>query len=148
MALTCLQSRHARSVRNLRSAYTTRRRLAGVPRVRDFFYNVETMRTLGTFERAVLIAVMRIGDGAYGISIRTELEAMLRRDVSLGAVYTTLERLKEKGLVSSHSGDPTPQRGGRAKTFFKVLTPGRRALDKARRTADLLGALHPVKGES
>ncbi|MBK5258073.1 MAG: helix-turn-helix transcriptional regulator [Thermoanaerobaculia bacterium] len=104
------------------------------------------MRALGDFERAVLLAVVRIEDGAYGVSIRRELERMLQRDVSLGAVYTTLGRLQEKGLVISYSGDPTPQRGGRAKKFFKVESAGRKALDQARRSAELLGALHPARG--
>jgi DNA-binding PadR family transcriptional regulator len=104
------------------------------------------MRTLGEFEHAVLLAVLRIGQGAYGVNIRRELEGMLRRNVSLGAVYTTLERLLEKGLVSTYSGDPTPERGGRAKKYFVVEASGRKALDRARRAAEALRALHPVKG--
>ncbi len=104
------------------------------------------MRTLGEFERAVLLAIIHVGDDAYGVSIRQELEKTLKRSISFGAVYTTLERMLEKGLVSTYSGDPTPQRGGRAKKFFTVTTRGMKALDHARRTSDALWALHPIRG--
>lgn len=104
------------------------------------------MRTLGEFERAVLLAVIRLDDDAYGVSIRRELEDLLLRNVSLGAVYTTLERLQEKGHVTSYTGAPTPQRGGRAKKFFTIQPSGRKALDRARRSARVLEAFHPAKG--
>ena len=103
------------------------------------------MRTIGEFERAVLLAILRLRDDAYGVSIRRELEVALKRSVSFGAVYTTLDRLLEKGFISAYSGDPTPQRGGRAKKFFKVEGAGRRALERARKTHDAIWNLAPVR---
>jgi PadR family transcriptional regulator PadR len=112
----------------------------------DFFYNVELMRTIGEFERAVLLAILHIGDQAYGVNVRRELERALRRSVSFGAVYTTLDRLLEKGLVSAASGDPTPERGGRAKKFFTVESAGRKALARARKTQEAIWNLDPLRG--
>lgn len=99
--------------------------------------------TLGEFERAVLLAVARLGEEAYGMTIRQELEQRLRRTVSIGAVYTTLDRMQEKGYVSSRLGDPTPARGGRAKKFFKVEAPGLDALNHSRDVANALWAMLP-----
>ncbi|MBI3263560.1 MAG: helix-turn-helix transcriptional regulator [Acidobacteria bacterium] len=84
--------------------------------------------TLGEFEQMVLLALVRLGDRAYGVTIREEIASRARRDVSLGAVYKTLERLETKGYVSSNVGDPTPERGGRRKKFFRVAPGGARAL--------------------
>src|SRR5688572_29237684 len=89
---------------------------------------------LGQFELMVLLAVMSIGEDAYGVPIARELEAATGREVSLGSVYAALERLAEKSLVSSRTGDPTPERGGRAKQYFEVTSAGRRAVREARRT--------------
>jgi len=113
----------------------------------DFFYNVESMsriRPLGEFERAVLLAVLRLRDNAYGVAIRDELETQLRRSVSFGAVYTTLDRLLEKRLVSTYSGDPTPERGGRAKKFFKVEARGMESLEHARRASEAIWGINPL----
>ena len=82
---------------------------------------------LGEFEFLVLAAVLRLGAEAYGSAVYREVEATGRR-VSMGAVYTTLYRLEERGLVRSHTGDPTPKRGGRAKRFFRLEPEGREAL--------------------
>ncbi|AUX39918.1 PadR family transcriptional regulator [Sorangium cellulosum] len=101
---------------------------------------------LGEFERAVLLSVLGLGSGAYGVAVRNELEARLERSVSLGAVYTTLDRLEEKGFVSSRHGEPTPQRGGRAKKFFTVEGAGMEALEQSRRAADALWAMSPLRG--
>ena len=86
---------------------------------------------LGEFEQLVIMAVMRLGAGAYGMTVRREIEANSGRSVSLGAIYATLDRLEEKGYVSSMLGETTPERRGRAKRFFKVQARGVRALQNA-----------------
>ncbi len=83
---------------------------------------------LGEFERIVLLAVLRLRGNAYGMRIRQEIKERSNRSASLGAVYTTLERLEAKGCVSSWVGDPVPERGGRAKKFFKLEAAGQQAL--------------------
>lgn len=88
--------------------------------------------SLGAFEQAVLLAVMRLRNNAYGVTIRGDIAKTTNRDVAVGAVYTTLGRLEEKGFVSSRVGDPTPERGGRAKRYYKIEAPGVRALNSAR----------------
>lgn len=85
----------------------------------------------GEFEQLVLFALLRLGKGAYGVSIRQEIEARTRRNVSAGAVYTALERMEEKGYVASRLGDPTPERGGKRKKFYKLKPLGARALTRA-----------------
>ncbi len=87
---------------------------------------------LGEFEHIVLLAILRLGDEAYGVTIRNELQERTGREPAPGALYTTLERLEEKGLVSSRLGDPTPQRGGRAKRYVKVTAVGMEAINHAR----------------
>jgi DNA-binding PadR family transcriptional regulator len=79
---------------------------------------------LGEFEHIVLLAVLRLGDQAYGVTIRREIEACARREVSIGAIYATLDRLEAKNFVQSRLGDPTPERGGRSKRFFRVIAQG------------------------
>lgn len=88
---------------------------------------------LGSYELMVLLAVLRVGEDAYGVPIARELEGTTGRDVLLGSVYAALERLEAKGLVASRLGDPTPQRGGRAKRYFKVTTAGLREVRDTRR---------------
>ena len=83
---------------------------------------------VGPFEQLVLLAVLQLKESAYGMTIRREIENRIERRISLGAVYTTLERLKKKGYVSSWTGSPTPERGGRSKRFFKVEALGKAAL--------------------
>ena len=83
---------------------------------------------LGDFEQLVLLALLRLGDRAYGMTVRAELEETADRRVSLGAIYATLDRLESKGLVTSFLGESGPERRGRAKRFFKVRAPGVRAL--------------------
>ena len=83
---------------------------------------------LGEFETLVLLAILRLDDEAYGMRIHQELETRARRRCSYGALYTTLDRLEQKGYVSSWTGDPTPERGGRAKKFFKIDSLGKAAL--------------------
>jgi len=89
--------------------------------------------TLGEFEQVVLLAILRLDENAYGVSIRKEIMACTERKPSPGALYTTLDRLEERGLVTSRFGDPTPQRGGRAKRYFKVTATGLRAVARVQR---------------
>lgn len=90
--------------------------------------------SLGEFEQVVLLAILRAGDNAYGVTIRAEIEACTERAPSPGALYTTLDRLEEKGLVASRFGEPTPQRGGRAKRYFTVTSSGMEAVRRAQRS--------------
>lgn len=83
---------------------------------------------LGEFEQLVLLALMRLGAEAYGVAIRDEIEQQTGRSVTLGAVYTTLLRLENKRLVTARLGEPTPQRGGRRKKYYRPLAAGRREL--------------------
>jgi PadR family transcriptional regulator, regulatory protein PadR len=89
--------------------------------------------SLGEFEVLVLTGVIAGGTSAYGMTVHEEVEklAPARRNVSLGAIYTTLGRLEEKGFVESWFGDPTAERGGRAKKFYRITAPGKRALNDA-----------------
>jgi PadR family transcriptional regulator PadR len=90
--------------------------------------------SLGEFEQIALLAILRVGADAYGVTIRSEIQARTGRDPAPGALYTTLDRLEEKGLVTSHLGDPTPQRGGRPKRYFKVNAAGIEAVACAQRS--------------
>jgi DNA-binding PadR family transcriptional regulator len=92
--------------------------------------------SLGEFEQVALLALIRLGSNAYGARIRREIAERTGRDVSLGAIYTTLERLERKGFVSSARGAPTPERGGRAKRFYRIAAPGEQALQRSRETMD------------
>jgi DNA-binding PadR family transcriptional regulator len=87
---------------------------------------------LGEFEQIVLLALVRLTDNAYGMTIRGEIEKRTRREVSIGAVYATLERLEAKGYVSSWLADPTAERGGRAKRFFRLEPAGAAAVRRSR----------------
>jgi PadR family transcriptional regulator PadR len=81
---------------------------------------------IGDFELVVMLVLLRLGDGAYGVPISREVEQRCGREVALGSVYATLDRLQEKGLVSSQLGEPTPERGGRAKRYFRLTRKGLR----------------------
>jgi PadR family transcriptional regulator PadR len=88
--------------------------------------------TLGIFEQLVLTAVLALGDRAYGVTIHARVTQLANpRNVSLGAVYVTLDRLEDKRLVSSRLSDPTPERGGRAKRCYRLEAAGERALHAA-----------------
>ena len=93
---------------------------------------------LGEFEQVVLLAVMRLGDDAYGVTIRREIEERTGRTVTLGSIYPTLHRLEAKRLVSSFTGEPTASRGGRSRRHFQLEPGGRAAL---RRSRDIAAAL-------
>lgn len=87
---------------------------------------------MGEFEQLVLLAVLRRKNHAYGMEIREEIERRTGREVSYGAVYTTLDRLASKGYVSFEKGESTPERGGRARKYFRVESAGREALRTTR----------------
>src|ERR1700745_10006 len=89
---------------------------------------------LGEFEHSVLLAILRLGETAYGVAIRKEIKERTGREPAPGALYTTLDRLEDKGLLTSSLGDPTPERGGGAKAYVKVSAMGMRALNEARLT--------------
>lgn len=86
---------------------------------------------LGEFEQLILLAILRLRDDAYGVTIRAELADRAGRSVAPGAMYTALERLETKGLITSRMSDPTPQRGGRAKRHVTVTAAGKAALTRA-----------------
>jgi len=104
-----------------------------------FYYAVIQMAkpdALGSFEQVVLTALLVLRDNAYGVTIREKAEELANpKKVAIGAVYVTLDRLEEKGLISSWLSDPTPERGGRAKRCYRLEPPGRRALEEAAVTA-------------
>ncbi len=87
---------------------------------------------LGAFEEIVLLAVIHLGEEAYGMTIRQEIEERARRSVSIGAVYATLERLESKGYVSSRYADPAAERRGRARRYFTLEPEGARGLARSR----------------
>jgi DNA-binding PadR family transcriptional regulator len=93
---------------------------------------------LGEFEQMVILAILRLGDDAYGMTVRRELEETAGRNVTFGTVYGTLERLEAKGFVTSRHADPEPVRGGRARRYFKVEPLGEYALARAR---EMMGRL-------
>jgi PadR family transcriptional regulator, regulatory protein PadR len=86
---------------------------------------------LGDLEQLVMLALMRLGDDGFGAAVQREIAEHTGRDVTLGAVYTALTRLEEKGYVESRVGDPTPQRGGRRRRHYAVLPAGRAATAEA-----------------
>ncbi len=88
---------------------------------------------LTDFELMILLAILRIGDDAYGVPIAREIEQTGKRTALLGAIYTALDRLEANGLVASTYGDPTPERGGRAKRFFTVTSKGLKAVKDTQR---------------
>ena len=90
-------------------------------------------QALGDFEQLVLMGVLRLGEEAYGAAIRQEIHARSGRDVSINAVYTTLDRLEAKGLLRSWTGEPTAQRGGRRRKFYALRPAGATALRHAYR---------------
>lgn len=93
---------------------------------------------LGEFEQMVLLAILRLGEDAYGMTVRRELEETAGRNVTFGTVYGTLERLEAKGFVTSRHADPEPVRGGRARRYFKVEPLGERAMVRGRDMMDRL----------
>lgn len=89
-------------------------------------------QSLGEFEQLVLLAILRVGDDAYGVPVLEEIRARTGRSVLRPAVYVTLRRLEEKGLVRSHLGESLPERGGRARKYYRVEPAGLALLREAR----------------
>ena len=92
----------------------------------------EKEKFLGEFEQFLLLSILKLGDNAYGSTVRQQLAETIQRDVTIGALYTTLERLEKKGLLDSKMGEVTPERGGRAKKYFKVTAKGLSALKRSK----------------
>jgi PadR family transcriptional regulator, regulatory protein PadR len=111
-------------------------------RVRYLSYKLIVMSTatLGTLELATLLAVSRLRDQAYGLAVKRDLAARTGRDYSAGALYTTLQRLEDKGLLTSRHSDPLPIRGGRSRRHFTLTGAGARALREAERHATSIWA--------
>jgi DNA-binding PadR family transcriptional regulator len=106
-------------------------KLAPLDTQRHLSYCVEQMprgELLGSLEHVVLLALLRLESNAYGMTVRREIEERTGRNISIGAVYTTLERLEAKGYVSSSLGEPTAERGGRAKRLFRIEAEGEKVL--------------------
>ena len=103
----------------------------------DLSYKLGVMptATLGALELVVLLAVARLKDEEYGLAIRRDLAARTERDYSVGALYTTLQRLEDKGLLTSRHSEPLPVRGGRSRRHFTLTGAGARALREAERHA-------------
>ena len=102
--------------------------------------------SLGHFELLVLLALLRVGDEAYGVPIARAIEQSSGKPVILASVYNTLERLEQKGLVRSTFGDPTPERGGRAKRYFAATAAGLREVRAAKKALTVLWRGLPVYG--
>ena len=100
--------------------------------------------SLGHFELLVLLALLRQGDEAYGVPIARAIEQSTGKPVILASVYNTLERLEQKGLVRSTFGDPTPERGGRAKRYFAATAAGLREVKAAKKALTVLWRGLPV----
>jgi DNA-binding PadR family transcriptional regulator len=99
---------------------------------------------LGEMELMVLLAVMRLGDSAYGVPISKELLALAGREIALGSIYAALERMESKGFVTSQLGNPTAERGGRAKRYFRVTPAGVQTLRTVRRVLTTLWSEMPL----
>jgi DNA-binding PadR family transcriptional regulator len=93
---------------------------------------------LGAFEQAVLLAIVRLGEDAYGRAVLKEVQVRLDRDVAAGAVHATLDRLENKGLVASRLGSGTPIRAGRPRRFYRLRPRGFRALNESRAAVESL----------
>jgi DNA-binding PadR family transcriptional regulator len=93
---------------------------------------------LGAFEQAVVLAIVRLGDAAYGRAILKDVQAGLEREVAAGAVHATLERLERKGLVASRLGAGTPVRAGRRRRYYRLQPAGIRAVNDARSAVDMI----------
>jgi PadR family transcriptional regulator PadR len=115
-----------------------------------FFAYIEEMREhnyLGEFELMLLLTLIHLGDDAYGVPLSRELALRRGRDVSVGSVYAALDRLELKGLVVSNLGESTPERGGRAKRYFRVTRQGLRSVHETRKVLTKLWKSLPSAGK-
>ena len=107
-----------------------------LPKLVEFVYILPTMSafdSIGEFEHMVLLAVLRLGDDAYAVTVREEILTHTGRDVSRGSIYITLDRLETKGYLKSRLGEPTAERGGRAKRYYTLRPVAIEALKESRR---------------
>jgi PadR family transcriptional regulator PadR len=106
--------------------------------------------SLGEFEHLVLLAVLRLGEDAYGMRVRREISDRTGRDVTIGAVYATLDRLEGKGLLAAALSEPTPERGGRAKKSFHLTGSGIEAVNRSRQEMASMadGLVFPLPGRT
>jgi PadR family transcriptional regulator, regulatory protein PadR len=109
-------------------------------------------KTIGDFEQLILFALVRLGADVHGVPIRREIEERAGRAVSPGALYTALDRLEKRGMVSSRLGDPTPERGGKRKRLYTLQPAGERALARVFESLRLMSSgvarrLRTVKGD-
>jgi PadR family transcriptional regulator PadR len=113
-------------------------------------YNVVVSEVLGTFEQAVLLALVHLGKGAYGRAILQDVQRRLQREVAAGAVYATLDRLEDKALVSSRLGSGTPVRGGRPRRYYLIESAGVHALNESKAAVENIwhGFRWPLKGRA
>jgi PadR family transcriptional regulator, regulatory protein PadR len=102
---------------------------------------------LGEFELILLLTVLRLGDEAYGVPLAQEFSVLRGAGVAMGSVYAALDRLELKGLISSSLGESTPERGGRAKRYFRVTKKGIRSMQETRRVLTTLWKSLPVTEE-
>jgi PadR family transcriptional regulator, regulatory protein PadR len=93
---------------------------------------------LGEFEHCVLLSILQLKDNAYGVSIRAQLKKAIDRDVSLGAIYSTIERLENKGLIQSKKSEALPERGGKPKRLVKVTSSGHKELIETKKRIDTM----------
>jgi DNA-binding PadR family transcriptional regulator len=104
---------------------------------------------LGEFEQMVILAILRLGPDSYAVPIREEIEEQARRSVARGALYTSLERLESKGLLSSRMSDPTPERGGRSRRYYEATPAGVTAVKQSQEAlARLTKGLDSVLGKT
>ena len=111
----------------------------------------EDMGYLGEFEQLILFSVLQLGDGAFGVSIREEIAGRTGREVSSGAIYTTLGRLEDRALVTSRVGEPTPGRAGRPRKYYSLEPAGAKALLESysaiqAMAGDVVPQLHDLAG--
>lgn len=102
---------------------------------------------LGEFELMVLLTILSLGDEAYGVPLSRKLASMRGREVAVGSVYAALDRLETKGLITSTLGESTPERGGRAKRYFRVTNQGLRSVHETRKVLSKLWRSLPPLGE-
>jgi PadR family transcriptional regulator, regulatory protein PadR len=101
---------------------------------------------LGEFELMILLTIIRLGDEVYGVPLARELSTIRGGDVAVGSVYAALDRLELKGLIASNLGDPSPERGGRAKRYFRVTEQGLKSVRETRRILSKLWKSFPATG--
>lgn len=104
------------------------------------------MKILSRTEETILLAVRALEPGAYGLAIGGHLKKLTGKSWSVGAIYIPLERLQQRGLLSSYEGEPTRERGGRSKRFFKLSAKGLEALAEAKRLHDAMWSAVPKQG--